>query len=150
MMYRTLDGEIIDLALLSDSHRKVYEEAKRFVEQEPEWTNFTNFWIQKARGVGISVESALFKILQDIDSRLGIRQGLTRLPNWREELELLITRHFKSRYAFCKAAKVDQGHLSAVLGGRKSFSASNLVRILNRIGFRMDLVRADVSLVGEE
>lgn len=150
MVYRTLNNEIIDLTFLPDSHRKIYEEAKQFAKQEPDWGNFTNFLIKRVESIGVSVDAALFKILQDIGSRLAIRQGLVRQLNWRDDLESLITERFKSRYAFCKATRVSQGHLSAVLAGKKDFSLPNLKRMLDRVGFKMVLVKADTSLLGEE
>lgn len=150
MRYRTLHGEVIDLNSLPDHHRKVYEEAAQLANQGPEWTSFTNFWIQKIREIGDSAESALFRILQDIDSRLSIRQGFTRLPNWREELDSIIENRFPSRYKFCKVIGVDEAHLSAVLKGKKNFSIPNLIRMLDKIGFRMLIVETDVLSTGEE
>lgn len=148
--YRTLCNEVIDLASLSKIHREIYEKVKQAAEQDQEWTSFSNFWIEKARELNIPTESAIFKIFQDMDSRVGIRQKLTRLPNWREELDRFIESRFKSRYEFCKIVGLDQGHLSSILNGKKNISIANLTRIFDKVGFRMIFVGTNISSTGEE
>lgn len=83
MRYKTINGEVIDLSSLSDAEQRIYEEAKRYVEEGAEWTEFANFWIKKAQELKASVDSPIYKLLQDIESRIGVCQGFTRLDDGR-------------------------------------------------------------------
>jgi hypothetical protein len=150
MRYRTLDNEVFDLNSLPADQKKAYKEAKIYLKNEPLWPAFGNFWTTKVQQMGLSADSQLYRIFQDMDSRLGIRQGLTRLPNWREELGSLIDMRFKSRYEFCKLVKLDEGQLSRVLNGKEGLSVKNLARILDKIGFRIVFTEKDIPPLGEE
>lgn len=145
-VHRSLSGEVFDLGQLSAEQREAYREAKAFYDTNPEWTEFSNFWRQKARKLFAAeapvamVKEPLYRILQDLDSRLGIRQGYAREPDYRDLLEDIISRHFKSRYQFCKETGMDEGYLSSVLGKKKHLSIEKLQEIMDKTNYRICFV----------
>lgn len=60
--------------------------------------------------------------------------------SWREQLDLIIKRNFKSRYAFCKEVGFDQGFLSNVFKKKKDLSIENLSEILDKIGYEITII----------
>lgn len=60
--------------------------------------------------------------------------------SWRDQLDLIIKKKFKSRYAFCKEVGLDQGFLSNVLKKKKGLSIENLSEILDKIGYKITIV----------
>lgn len=85
------------------------------------------------------VDSALYRVGQDLELRLGVLSGEVAAPDYRDSLADLIAERFRSRYAFCKATGVDQGNLSHVLAGRRHFSTETLLRVLETLGVRLEL-----------
>ena len=75
-----------------------------------------------------------------MDSRLGIKQGYTREPDYRDLLDDAISMHFQSRYQFCKLMGVDEGDLSSILQKKKNFSVKRLQDILDKMNYRIALV----------
>ena len=144
--YRTLDGEIFNLDELTDQQKRIYTEVKYAYDTNPEWTEFSNLWITKLKEAlagkepASIVEEPIFKICQDLESRLGIRQGYTREPDYRDLLADIISRHFKSRYQFCKEIGIDEGYLSAVLARKKHLSIEKLQEILDKLDHRIIFV----------
>ncbi|MBI4283618.1 MAG: hypothetical protein HY663_04025, partial [Chloroflexi bacterium] len=139
----TLSGEAFNLDELPAELQAVYSEVKSFYDTNIDWTEFTNLWMSKIREVfsnvkpSVIVEEPLYKICQDLDSRLGIRQGYTREPDYRDLLADIISLHYKSRYQFCKEIGVDEGYLSSVLNKKKNLSLEKLQEILNRTNYRI-------------
>lgn len=76
----------------------------------------------------IEHESALFKICDDLEARLGIAQGKASPPDYRHHLVALIEERYGSRYKFCKDTGIDQGQLSRILAGRADFSLESAAR----------------------
>jgi len=144
---------VFSLLGLPALHKAVYDEVKWVFQQKKlPWPSFTNFWIGKLRALGgITPEEPIWKICQDMDSRIGIQQELTREPTWRDLLEKVIDDLFTSRYAFCKATGVDQGFLSGVLHGKRNLSLPKLIEILAKINLRIAFIKkADPFTTGEE
>jgi hypothetical protein len=140
--YKTLNGEIFDFNQLTDEQKAIYNVVKSFYDTNPEWTEFSNFWITKIREAftneepSLVVEEPIYKICQDLESRLGIRQGYAREPDYRDLLADIISIHFKSRYQFCKEIEIDEGYLSNVLNRKKHLSVEKLEEILERTNYR--------------
>lgn len=144
--YRTLNGEAFNLNELTEQQKLIYAEVKSFYDTNPEWTEFTSLWIARIKEAFAGkqpssvVEEPIYKICQDMDSRLGIRQGYTKEPDYRDLLADIISRHFKSRYQFCKEIGIDEGYLSSVLAKKKHLSIEKLQEILDKIDYRIAFI----------
>ncbi|MCO5167791.1 MAG: helix-turn-helix transcriptional regulator [Planctomycetes bacterium] len=143
--YRTMTGRRIDLGALSSKERDALAEVEGLYEQRPDWTEFARTWpaVLRRRVWGrkkVPVESALYRVCQDMELRLGVAQGQVAPPDYRDHLADLIEEKFGSRYAFCRAAGLDQGNLSHVLAGRKDFSLDVLRRVAELLDVQLDLV----------
>ena len=144
--YKTLSGEVFDLDELPAKLRAVYSEVKSYYDSNPDWSEFTNLWVAKIREVfkgrerSEVVEEPIFKICQDLESRLGIRQGYTREPDYRDLLADLISVHYRSRYQFCRETGVDEGYLSSVLNKKKNLSVEKLQEVLDKANYRIAFV----------
>lgn len=143
--YRTLEDEILDLSHFSNEEKKFLERILDFYSKKPDWNEFARFWLSKIHSVyedknraQIS-QTTLFAICQDLESRLGILQKKTRMPDYRDQLREIIDVYFGSRYKFCKRFKLDQGYLSKVLRKERHFSLENLQRILDKAGFELEI-----------
>ncbi len=86
-VYVTLDGEKFNLNDLSRPERKIYKKVRKFLTKSPEprWGDqFPNFWttqlVQLYGGEQQALGTVLFKICQDLESRLGIKQGYILPP----------------------------------------------------------------------
>src|SRR5207248_2726918 len=92
-----------------------------------------------ARGVPRpeSRRSAVYRVAEDLWSRLGIAAGLVRPPDYRAELDGLIRHKYATRRAFCEATGLSEDMLSHVLAGRKDLSLGALTKALERIGYRV-------------
>lgn len=93
MKYRILNDKLFDLALLPDTHKEIYAKVQQKAEQVkdfPSYARFANFWLEEIKKLNIAprlaVVSPIYKICQDIDSRLMIRLKLAKGPD--EEVAL--------------------------------------------------------------
>lgn len=144
-IYRTLTGRVIDLHALSQKERDALAEVDAVFRLRPDWTEFARTWpaVLRKRVWGkrkVPVGAPLYRVCQDMEFRLGVAQGQVAPPDYRDQLAELIEEKFGSRYAFCKAAGIDQGNLSHVLAGRKEFSLDVLRRALEVLDVQLDLV----------
>ncbi len=145
-LYKTLGGEVFNLDELPAELKAVYSEVKSFYDVNVDWTEFANLWMSKIRKPfsdkepSAVVEEPIYKICQDLGSRLGIRQGYTREPDYRDLLADIISLHFGSRYRFCKEMGIDEGYLSSVLNKKKNLSLEKLQGILNRTNYRIAFI----------
>jgi transcriptional regulator with XRE-family HTH domain len=142
-LFKTLNGEVFALDRLTSERKRIYREVKSFYDTNPEWTEFSNFWVAKIKKTfsdkepSLVVEEPIYKICQDLESRLGIRQGYTREPDYRDLLADIISLRFKSRYQFCKDMGIDEGYLSNVLNKKKHLSIERLQEILEKTNYRI-------------
>lgn len=151
-LYKTLDHELIDVTQLSVEQKKLYQEIREYLNKKPSWNEFSNFW----RGKVINVlseklnrdeitETSVYRICQDMEARLGVEQGYVRKADWRDKLAIIIADNFSSRYQFCKTVEIDEAFLSNVLNRKKDFSLKTLEKILEIIGYEVDIVRKESS-----
>ena len=143
--YRTLTGRLMDLQALSPKERKALGEVEEGYRLRPGWTEFARTWpaVLRKRVWGkkrVPVGSPLYRVCQDMELRLGVAQGQVAPPDYRDRLDDLIEEKFGSRYAFCKAAGIDQGNLSHVLAGRRDFSLDVLRKALEVLDVQLDLI----------
>jgi hypothetical protein len=151
-VYRDLDGSAICLAHLDADERKLLARIRRRARANPDWYAFDNYAYRAvgefydSRGVprSVSRQSVLFRVVQDLSGRLAIAAGLARAGDYRDELEELIRTQYPTRRAFCEDTGLSEDMLSHVLAGRKDLSLTTLTRALERIGYRLCLLRASV------
>src|SRR5436309_629815 len=97
-VYVDLNGNEIALDALDAEERRLVARLRRRARTHPDWCNFGTYYLQTvpgfydARGVSrkAAVRTAVWRIAQDLSSRLGIASGLVREGNYRDELEELI------------------------------------------------------------
>jgi hypothetical protein len=143
--YLDLAGTPISLADLDAEERRLLARLRRRARTHPDWNDFDKYWVQAvaafydARGMSraASRRTAVYRVAQDLSSRLAVAAGLARPPDYRDQLDELIRTQFSSRRAFCEAAGLAEDLLSHVLAGRKHLSLETLCRALKRIGYQL-------------
>lgn len=132
-IYRTITGRPIDLGTLNPTERKFLAAVLAKYRRHPEWSKFASWWLVGFDTVGLPDASPVYRICQDLEARLGIKQGKVDPPDYRDSLADLIEVLYGSRYRFCKKHKIDQGHLSRVLHGKTELSMDLLLKILEAL-----------------
>ncbi len=155
--YSTLTGRQFDLSSLSKAERSFLAEVMVFYRQDPDWSQFSTFWIQKGERELFAgqerrqvTKGTVWHICQDLEIRLGVRQGQVAFPSWRDRLAELIEERYGSRYKFCQATGVDQGFLSKVLSGQKDFSLATLSSLLAHMGMTLQITDPKTALEQQE
>ncbi len=145
--YVDLKGRVYPLSRLDADERKLLREFEKRYKTNLDCNEFDNYWtsavaaLYDARGMSRSRsrETALYKIAQDMGSRLAVDQGLARVPDYRDELEQIIRTRFGTRREFCQATGMTETMLSHVLGHRKHVAIKTLESALSRIGYAIRL-----------
>src|SRR3989442_10404555 len=132
-VFQTVTGRALDLKRLDAKERDFLAAVQRKYEKEPTWSAFAAWGPKEIQRRGLSTESAVYRICQDLEARLGIAQGKVTAPDYRDYLVDLIDERYGSRYRFCKATGIDPGHLSRILAGRSELSLQTLQRILEQL-----------------
>jgi len=141
--YETLENEKFDIKDLSNQEYEFLKKITKYYSEKPDWNVFSNYWLREGQKVwGPTpkrevVDLPIFRICQDLEARLGIEQGKTRLPDYRDELEALIDEEFGSHYQFCKKAGIAQDTLSRILNKRREPSLHLLQIILEALGYKI-------------
>ncbi|MGH8584251.1 MAG: hypothetical protein ACREWG_16060 [Gammaproteobacteria bacterium] len=146
--YVDLREREVSLAQLDADERRLLDTLKRRADRAPPWHEFANFWMKlvgdfyDSRGLSRSQvrHTTLYRVAQDLGSRLAVGQGIARNPDYRDELGELIRTRFKTRRAFCEATGLSEDMLSHVLAGRKHIAIDTLSDALSRIGWVLKLV----------
>ena len=146
--YVNLKGDFICVADLTDAEQKFIAKLKRHAKQHPDWNEFWNFWTHgvadfyKESGLTRKQirETGVYRIAQDLGSRLAIQAGVARAPDYRDELDALIRSRFQTRREFCQATGLTEDMLSHVLAGRKHLAIETLSEALQKIGFSLRIV----------
>ena len=123
---------------------------RRRARTHPDWHDFGNYWTRavaafyEARGYSRARkrQTVVYRIAQDLSSRIAVATGWARMPDYRDELEDLIRRQFPTRRAFCKATGIAEDLLSHVLAGRKDLSLATLTKGLEQIGYALHIAPA--------
>src|SRR4051794_28144571 len=118
LAYQTITGRSIPVSKLSRSEKDFLSRVRQKYKERPEWTRFAAWWNAELTRAGLSARSPLYRVCQDLEARLGIRQGSVSPPDCRDSLADLIDEQFGSRQEFCRATGVDPGQLSRVFAGR--------------------------------
>lgn len=147
-VYLDLKGREISLAELSAAERSCIAEMKTAARKHADWSAFSNLWMVRVAELyehqNLTCpqirKTIVYRVCQDLDSRLAMSQGLARQPDYRDELALLIEQRFPTRRAFCEATGLSEDMLSHVLAGRKHLAINTLEESLHRIGFSLHIV----------
>ena len=146
--YVALRGDVITVAGLTEAEQEFVAELKRQAKQLGEWTVYENYWIRAVadfyKESGLTRKQirdrGVYRIAQDLGSRLAVEAGIARLPDYRDELSTLIRTRFKTRREFCQATGLSEDMLSHVLAGRKHLAIDTLAEALGRIGFTLQIM----------
>ena len=146
--YTNLRGRMILLVDLDEDEQKLFKRLKRRAKTHRDWNDFENYWTKAVGdfylGRGLSrkgvIQTALWKIAQDLGSRIGIEQGMIRVPDYRDELSALIREKFKTHREFCKTTGISEDMLSHVLARRKHLAIDTLEAALKKIGCTLRIV----------
>ena len=121
---------------------------KSAAKKAADWSAFSNLWMARIAELYADQnltrpqirKTVVFRICQDLDSRLAVSKGMARQPDYRYELALLIEQRFQTRREFCEATGLSEDMLSHVLAGRKHLAINTLEESLHRIGFSLHIV----------
>jgi transcriptional regulator with XRE-family HTH domain len=133
-IYETLIGKKLILNELSEKEKKLLQQVQERFQTSPEWTEFASWRIDHLNSTGLSVDSVVYQICQDLEARLGVSQGKVAPPDYRDYLADLIKERYGSFYKFHQDTGIDRSHLSRVLAGRSDFSIESLREILRKLG----------------
>jgi len=128
--FETITGRKLLLEALADKELEFLSAVQARYEDQPEWSDFAAWWTQTFAQAGLTEDSVVYRICQDLEARLGIAQGKVGPPDYRDYLADLIEERYGSRYRFCKETGFDPGHLSRVFAGRSELSLQSLQQIL--------------------
>ena len=138
--YETSENKKIDLKALSEQEYEFLKKVKEYYSKKPDWNVFSNYWLREGQKIWGGkqkrevVNLPVFLICQDLEVRLGIEQGKTRSPDYRDELVALIDKEYDSHYQFCRKAGIAQDTLSRILNKRREPSLHKLRIILDALG----------------
>jgi hypothetical protein len=145
--YVDLQGRVLALAELDKAERAAVEKLQALAETHPEWSAYRNGWLSEVqrlyapRGLSRSqmTETVVYRVGQDLGSRLAFGQGKARRSDYRDELEQLILTRFQTRRAFCEATGLSEDMLSHVLARRKHLAIDTLTTALERVGYTLHI-----------
>lgn len=145
--YIDLKGQQHSLAQLDADDRKLLTRLKRRAKSKPEPNAYRNFWMPAVatfyedRGLTKNqiTKTTIYRIAQDLGSRLLVAEGLAKPPDYRDELAELVRSRFKTRREFCQETGLSEDMLSHVLARRKHMSLDALTNALDRIGYKLQI-----------
>lgn len=142
-------GNTVDLRSCDADERRLFAElqAKAAAHPDPDTGDFFNYWMPRlgqfyaARGLTRrqTIETPLWRVAQDLHSRMLLRTGRARLGDYRDELLQLIAKQFGTRRKFCEATGLSEDMLSHVLAKRKNLGIETLTEALAKIGYSLHI-----------
>ena len=146
-IYIDLKGTAYGVAGLALDERNLIARLKERADQCDDYAQFRNYWLAEVErfysAQGLSrretLETVGYRIGQDLGSRLGIAEGKMRRPDYRDELEVLVQKNFRTRKEFCDATGLSEDMLSHVLARRKHLGIDTLSDALARIGYTIHI-----------
>lgn len=145
--YVDLHGRVYALAGLDSEEQAVVKKLKRLAASNPQWHEYHNAWqpeverLYSPRGLSRReiLETVVYRVGQDLGSRLAIAQGKARRSDYRDDLERLILTRFKTRRQFCRATGLSEDMLSHVLARRKHLAIDTLNAALEKVGYTLHI-----------
>ena len=153
--YTDIHGKEHSLAGLTAPERAALARLKKQAAGNPDWMTYSNqLMVELEKLLPASgktrrefTQSVVYRIGQDIGSRLGVAQGKMRLSDYRDELQQLIATRFRTRREFCEATGLSEDMLSHVLAKRKNLAIDTLADALAKVGFALHIRPvADISV----
>jgi hypothetical protein len=151
--YKTLRGQPIDLTSLDADERRLVDDLTAKSRSVTDWADYANYYMPAVHNLysprGLSrrqiIETPVWKIAQDLNSRLMVAAGeaTAPTPDYRDTLEQLIRTAFPTQKAFCEATGLSEDLVSHVLNKRKHLAIDTLSDALQRIGYRIQIVPAE-------
>src|SRR5437867_12602052 len=84
--YQTITGRHIPLSKLSKAEKSFLALVGHKYKACQEWTRFAAWWNAEFNSTGLSTASAVYRICQDLEARLGIDQRTVSPPDYRHFL----------------------------------------------------------------
>lgn len=136
-IYTSMTGRKYDLLALNGHERmKLSNAMDRFVAK-PSWDVFAReMW--RAEGANLPVGCALYRILQDLEMRLGISEGRIAAPDYRDIVSDLIEERFDTRDAFVTSIGISMSELSHFLQGI-SVSSGVIAKVFAGLGIELNV-----------
>ena len=85
-VYQTITGRRISMSKLTEPEAGFLDKVAKKYNSKQHWTRFAAWWNAEFNASGLSVSSTLFRICQDLESRLGINQKKVSPPDYRDFL----------------------------------------------------------------
>lgn len=144
--HTTLDGTTVTLYF--DAQERIFLTSLQTDAKSMERDEYYNHWIKSVlafyRKRGLSkrdiVETGVYRIAQDLHSRKMVADGIARVPDYRDDLEKIVTKQFPTRRAFCEATGLSEDMLSHVFAKRKHLAVDTLEEALAKVGYRLHIV----------
>lgn len=154
-VYKDQRGNTFDVSTLDREERELVSELMQFAAAHPDGrtAKYWNFYIKRVgefyeqRGLTRqqTTRTLVWRIAQDINGRILVASGIARLGDYRDDLEGLIFKHFRTRRAFCEATGLSEDMLSHVLAKRKDFGIQTLSDALAKIGYAIHITPVSES-----
>ena len=146
--YIDLGGRSYPLTKLDSGELGLVQKLRDRAQFDADWSQYRNFWMTavgefyQARGLTRQQthDTIPYRIGQDLCSRIGIKAGLVRPSDYRDELEGLIRTKFRTQREFCEATGLAEDMLSHVLARRKHLAVDTLADALAKIGYTLHIV----------
>lgn len=146
--YIDLEGRSLSLSALDADERALISRLQASADENADWNAYDNFWLSEVdrfyRSRGLTpqeiVRTVGYRIGQDLCSRIGIKAGIVRPSDYRDELEGLIRTRFHSQREFCAATGLSEDMISHVLARRKHLAVDTLADALAKIGYTLHIV----------
>ena len=146
-IYTDLHGKEHSLSGLTAPERSTLARLKKLAAANPDWMTYSNqLMVELEKLLPASgksrrefTQSLVYRLGQDIGSRLGVAQGKMRLSDYRDELQQLIATRFRTRREFCEATGLSEDMLSHVLAKRKNLAIDTLADALAKVGFAIHI-----------
>src|SRR5262245_19892639 len=153
--YETITGRRLPTSKLTAAEKRFLAIVRRKYGAGLEWTDFAAWWNAEFTRSGLGTKSAVYRICQDLEARLGIDQGKVSPPDYRDFLADLIDARVGSRQALCRKTGLDPGQLSRVFAGRADLSIKALAKLLDALRAHLvvqtdEAVRAQTSIARAE
>ena len=145
--YTDLHGRKHSLNDLTRQERAALARLQKLAAAGPDWMAYSNQFVAEMEKLLPSTgksrreltQSVIYRIGQDLGSRLGVSQGKMRRSDYRDELQQLIATRFRTRREFCEATGLSEDMLSHVLAKRKNLAIDTLAEALAKVGFAIHI-----------
>jgi hypothetical protein len=145
--YTDLHGQQLSLGELTKQERAALQRLRKLAAGSPDWMAYSNEFAAEMDKLRPSsgksrremTQTVVYRVGQDLGSRLGVAQGKMRPSDYRDELQQLIATRFRTRREFCEATGLSEDMLSHVLAKRKNLAIDTLAEALAKVGFAIHI-----------